>query len=191
MNINEKMDKLFAKLYDDRSFDVLVIEMRPIIKIYALTQFKLANERRLITEMCINHKSNRKCCENQPIICDHKNKKKKIQTKTHTQKTKTIKYNDLFNRVIVAQDVISAAIYPIIIATVVITQMEISAGIAIVATIDVHHHQNPVHHRVTGMQRKVQRIMQKSVQSVNIFVSIWILSRYCFGKPISMCQQTF
>lgn len=74
--------------------------------------------------------------------------------------------SNLFIRAIVAQDAILAIIYLLTIGTVDIIRTEILAEETTIAIIDVHHHLNPVHHRVILI--RVQRIAWKIVYLVNI-----------------------
>lgn len=84
-----------------------------------------------------------------------------IEKPKQTQCKPNNQYNDLFNRAIVVQDVISATIY-LIIAIIDITQMDQSSGTAIKCDpIDVHHPQNPAHHRVMPSTR-IYRIVPRS-----------------------------
>lgn len=83
-------------------------------------------------------------------------------------KTKTNQKHDFFIRAIVAQDVISAAMYQIVIVTVGIIPTGTSVGAVIIEEIGAHHRQNPFHHHVTAMLTRVHHIDWKSVHSVNI-----------------------
>lgn len=89
-----------------------------------------------------------------------------LMRKPKTQTNKPIN-TDLFNRATVAQDVISAIIYPITIVIIGIIRMEAPAGTVARATIGVHRQcQSQVH--ATETTRKIHHIVKRTEHLVNI-----------------------